>query len=92
MFVGQPISDILMISCICNTNKNKSKNETIDPNYVTGFCDGESCFKILVRKNSLYKSGYSVSTRFSIILHKNDKELLKKIQAFFGVGKIKINK
>lgn len=56
------------------------------PFEATGFCDGEASFKILVQRNKNYKNGYSVSLRFSILLHEKDLDLLKRIPKYFGVG------
>jgi hypothetical protein len=63
-----------------------SKDNQLDlnPYYVTGICDGESCFHLAIGKNSRYKIGYYVNPVFSISLHKKDEELLKEIQKFFG--------
>ena len=60
----------------------------LDPNWVTGFTDGEGSFIISVRKNSKSKSGWMVDTRFSIALHKKDWIILELIQKYFGVGNI----
>lgn len=56
----------------------------LNPLYVTGFSDGESCFHLAIGKNPKYKIGYYVNPGFSIALHQRDLELLKKIQDFFG--------
>jgi hypothetical protein len=64
---------------------NAKKNDSgLNPNYVTGFLDGEACFHLAIGKNTKYKIGFYVNPGFSVALHKKDKELLKKIQKFFG--------
>jgi len=54
----------------------KSSNPTVpqlNPDYVTGFSDGESSFMILFLKG---KSGkYQVQPKFSIELHKKDRRV-----------------
>lgn len=60
----------------------------LEPNFVTGFCDGEGSFKVSVKKNAKFKSGYQVRPDFSIALHRNDLSLLESIHSFFGVGKV----
>ena len=55
-----------------NNNFNILNNNKLQPYYVTGFCDGESNFKILVQSNSKAKTGYIISLRFSICLHHKD--------------------
>lgn len=60
----------------------------IDPNYVTGFTDGEGCFYIGLSPDNNYSSGYRVKLSFQIGLHEKDLALLKLINSYFGVGKI----
>nr|YP_010119123.1 LAGLIDADG endonuclease domain-containing protein [Erysiphe necator]QQY98216.1 LAGLIDADG endonuclease domain-containing protein [Erysiphe necator] len=52
----------------------------------TRFLVEGTSFKILVRRNKNYKNWYSVSLRFSILLHEKDLDLLKRIHKYFGVG------
>ncbi len=68
----------------------KNKNSPIlNPYYVTGFSDGESCFHVSVGKSSKYKSGFYVNPGFKIGLHKKDQRLLELIQSFWGgIGNI----
>ncbi|CAF3644066.1 unnamed protein product [Fusarium graminearum] len=71
-----------------NPSNNKSK---LNPHYVTGFSDGESCFHLSIGKNSKYKIGYYVNPGFTIVLHKKDELLLRSIQSFFGgIGNLKV--
>jgi hypothetical protein len=60
------------------------RNPQLNPNYITGFVDGEGCFHITVAKKTGYKTGYSVNLSFSIGLHSKDVVLLRTIQAYFG--------
>jgi hypothetical protein len=60
----------------------------IDPNYITGFTDGEGCFYIGLSPDKNYNSGYRVKLSFQIGLHEKDLGLLKLIISYFGVGKI----
>lgn len=60
----------------------------IDPYWVTGFCDGESCFSLKVFKKSTSKVGWGVIPNFSIQLHIKDVILLRRLHSFFGVGTI----
>ena len=63
-------------------------NFKINPHWVTGFCDGEASFSIKIAKdNSRFKS-LRTSPKFMIELNEKDKDLLIKIQDFFGVGTI----
>lgn len=61
----------------------------LNPNFVTGFTDGEGCFLIIIRKNPRMKTGRRVETRFALSLHKKDLTILQLIQNYFnGVGNI----
>lgn len=48
------------------SNENKFIKSELNPYYVSGFLDGESCFHLAIGKNSKYKSGYYVNPGFSI--------------------------
>lgn len=58
----------------------------LDPNWVTGFVDAEGCFFIIIEVSNPLK--WKVRTSFEINLHEKDKEILYKIQSYFGVGAI----
>jgi len=58
----------------------------LDPNWVTGFVDAEGCFSIIIEVSNPLK--WKVRTSFEINLHEKDKEILYKIQSYFGVGAI----
>jgi hypothetical protein len=62
-----------------------NSNNKLDPNYVTGFSDGESCFYIGISPDNKCSSGFRIKLSFQIGLHEKDKELLNFI---FGVGKV----
>ncbi len=65
----------------------------LNPNWITGFTDGEGCFMINVTKHEANKKGWQLSPYFQIKLHYRDKELLMKIKSFFkGVGYISFSK
>lgn len=56
----------------------------LDPNYITGFTDGEGCFTVSIASDSRYKTGYKIKVTFQIGLHINDITLLEQIKLFFG--------
>lgn len=63
------------------TNKSKysfnNKNTFyLNPNYITGFVDGEGCFSISIFKDN--RTGWAVKPIFSISLHNKDVKLLEK--------------
>ena len=61
---------------------------SLDPWFLTGFSDAESSFSILIQANRKYKTKWRIKAIFAIGLHKKDIDLLEKIQAYWGVGKI----
>jgi LAGLIDADG endonuclease len=67
----------------------KKKNNKLDPNWVTGFVDGKSCFTLSIVKNVRYNTGWVVQPCFQIKLHYRDEDLLLQIKSFFeNTGKI----
>ena len=62
-----------------------SKLVELNPDFVSGFIDAEGSFTTVVyHKNRRW----CTNSVFKITLHKKDIDLLKAIQAFFGVGRI----
>ena len=53
-----------------------------------GFIDGEGFFLIDINTKRYSKTGWFVTLRFQIILHKRDLKLLELIKATLGVGNI----
>lgn len=60
----------------------------LNPDYITGFVDGEGCFTISIFKDARRLTGWEVKAIFSISLHNRDIKLLEAIQRTFNVGKI----
>ena len=67
---------------------NFSNNENyVDPNWISGFLDGEGCFHVSIYKKSLNKK-YYVKPQISIGIHRKDLSILELIINNLGVGKI----
>lgn len=74
----------------------KGKEDKLDPYWVTGFVDAEGCFSVIIEISKEELSSLSslsslspkwkVRISFEINLHEKDKDILYKIQSFFGVG------
>ena len=58
---------------------------SIDPNWVTGFADGEGCFAITIYSREKKKTP-AVQFTFSIGLAERDLAIIKQIKDFFNVG------
>lgn len=70
-----------------STSGNYRNNTNINPWFLTGFIDGEGCFRIsLTKVNSAI--GWRVQLFFQINLHEKDRVLLENIKNYLGVGKI----
>jgi len=70
----------------------KNFKDKLEPNWITGFTDGEGCFFLRLYKRKDRKSGWIIQTCFQIKLHIKDKDLLLQIKSFFNnVGNIIIN-
>lgn len=63
-------------------------NYKLSPEWVTGFCDGESSFSIKIGKDLTRKHKIKISPSFSIELHKKDIAILYMIKTFFNAGSI----
>ena len=60
----------------------------MNPWFVTGFTDGEGCFRVSVTTHKTCLTGFRVELRFQIGLHVKDTPLLEGIKNYFGVGNI----
>ena len=99
-YFNKATKSIINKNFICSSLR--SKNNKLNPYYVTGFTDphislrsiyggtksGEGCFLINIRPNLKLKTGYSVELVFKLALHFRDKSLLTHIKNYFEVGTI----
>ena len=60
----------------------------LNPDYITGFVDGEGCFSLSIYKEDRSLTGWQVKPIFSISLHNKDIKLLEAMQRTFQTGKI----
>lgn len=59
-----------------------------DPNWLSGFAEGEACFFVSIYKSLKSKSDLAVQLVFKITQHSRDIELLKGIENFFSCGRV----
>jgi len=70
----------------------------LTPNWITGFVDGEGCFSIgFIRQlggsdRKGYKTGYQVDHEFVVTQGAKSVDCLHRIQIFFGVGQVTLNR
>jgi hypothetical protein len=78
--------------------ENQQERLTEFRGWVVGFVDGEGCFSIGFvqqphRTNRRgYRTGYQVSHRFAVTQGVKSITCLEKLQSFFGVGRISLNR
>ena len=64
----------------------------LDPNYITGFVDGEGSFSISISPRNFKDVKWEIRPSFSISQHKRNRGILFKIKDYFGCGTIRPNR
>ena len=83
---------VLSLKQVWGTKTSSSSFSHIDPNFITGFTDGEGCFHLGISQNKRYSTGWLIRLIFKISLHSKDITILENIKSFFKVGNINISK
>lgn len=60
------------------------KKYELNPNWITGFVDGDGCFTVRITESKRYKAGWFIQASFQIKLHIKDKDLLLNVKTFFN--------
>lgn len=68
--------------------KEQIHREKLNPNYVSGFIDGEGSFSISVGKHKTLKRRFEIRPEFEIELRADDQEILERILITIGCGRI----
>ena len=63
----------------------------LNPNWISGFTDGEGTFYVGIYKNPTMKNGFQVLPEFRIVQHKVDTKVLYAIKKFFSCGVVRVN-
>jgi LAGLIDADG endonuclease len=63
-------------------------SKIIDPNWLSGFTNGEGCFLIKIFNSKTHNLGFQVLLWFSLVQHSRDKYLMTKIKEYLGGGKL----
>ena len=63
----------------------------LDPEWITGFVDGEGRFHVAVNANADMKCGYQVLPEFTVVQHERDAQVLHALKAHFGCGVVRTN-
>jgi hypothetical protein len=67
-----------------------TQSVNLNPWFITGFADAESCFTILIQPSIKNRLKWRVKPIFTIGLHSKDVKLLNLIKNTLGVGKVNI--
>ena len=62
------------------------KQLSLHPAWIVGFIDGEGTFSVNIVHDNTIKHKVRVQLRFIITQHVQDRDLIVKIQEFFGCG------
>lgn len=68
--------------------KEQIRRKKLNPHYVAGFIDGEGSFCVSIGKHKTMKRGLEVRVEFSIEVRADDREVLERILATIGCGKV----
>ena len=68
-----------------------NQQERLDAEWVAGFVDGEGCFHVAINRQPRMAIGWQVLPEFRIVQHRNDEQILTKLQSFFGCGMVTVN-
>jgi LAGLIDADG DNA endonuclease family protein len=67
-----------------------NQQESLSPDWVVGFVDGEGCFFVGINRQPTMKVGWQVLPEFRVVQHQRDVALLEQLRAFFGCGQITV--
>jgi hypothetical protein len=74
-----------------NPNGAGNQQESLSPEWVVGFVDGEGCFYVGVNRQPTMKVGWQVLPEFRVVQHQRDVALLEQLRIFFGCGQVTVN-
>lgn len=84
IFIENPFKNRKLILKVAKNQKGvfSPTPNNLNPYWVTGFSDAESCFGFRIRKNPELKAGWEMIPYFSINLHVKDFSILLDIKEF----------
>jgi len=63
----------------------------LDPQWITGFVDGEGCFHVSVNPHKEMSVGFQVLPEFTVVQHERDVQVLHGLKAYFDCGVVRRN-
>jgi hypothetical protein len=91
-FVSYPFSRVGGMSSDnpIGAGNQQGRPQTLHPDYVVGFVDGEGCFSVSIRPHPTVKYGSRcvIGPVFQIYQHRDNLQILEAMREFFGCGRI----
>ena len=69
----------------------RSHETRLDPQWISGFVDGEGCFFVGINPHPEMTSGFQVLPEFTVVQHERDIQILHAFKEFFGCGVVRKN-
>jgi hypothetical protein len=63
----------------------------LEPQWITGFVDGEGCFHVGINAHPEMSAGYQVLPEFTVVQHQRDVQILHALKDYFGCGVVRNN-
>ena len=63
----------------------------LDPQWITGFVDGEGCFHVSINPHKEMTTGYQVLPEFTVVQHARDVKVLHALKSYFNCGVVRSN-
>ena len=68
-----------------------NQQESLDPEWVAGFVDGEGCFHVSINRQARMTTGWQVLPEFRVVQHASDEAILNRLRQFFDAGSVVVN-
>ena len=62
-----------------------------EPEWITGFVDGEGCFHVGISRHPEMTVGFQVLPEFTVVQHQRDVQILHGLKKYFGCGVVRKN-
>ena len=63
----------------------------LEPQWITGFVDGEGCFHVGIARHEQMTIGLQVLPEFTVVQHQRDVQVLHALKSHFGCGVVRVN-
>ena len=70
---------------------NPKTAERLNPDWITGFIDGEGCFHIGISKHPELRFKHQILPELTVVQHKRDIDLLYRIRSTMNCGVVRVN-